>query len=105
MNKKLLKIGSAISMLNVTAPILANATIYKSIYTTGRMAYTSKTIILNTTSGTPAAVLSSLRKNRALGRTTVLQSTSPFSRGVEIVQPYNPPQSNKIQFKHTYFPH
>lgn len=105
MNKKLLKIGSAISMLNVTAPILANATIYKSIYTTSRMAYTSKTIILETTSSTPASLLFQLRRNRDLGRTTVLQSASSFSKGVEIVQPYNPPQSNKIQFKHTYFPH
>lgn len=104
MNKKILKIGSAISMLNFTAPIVANAT-YRSLYTTGKFLNSSKTVILNTTSGTPAAVLSSLRKNRALGRTTVLQSTSSFSRGVEFVQPYNPPQSKKIQFKHTYFPH
>lgn len=105
MNKKLLKIGSAISMLNLTTPIVTNATTYRSIYTTSSGTTSSRIIVIKTTSGTPAALLSNLRKNRALGRTTILQSASSFSKGVEIVQPYNPPQSKKIQFKHTYFPH
>lgn len=105
MNKKLLKIGSAISILNLTTPIVTNATTYRSVYTTSSGTTSSRTVTISTTSNTPANTLYQLRKNRALGRTTILQSTSSFSRGVEIVQPYNPTQSNKIQFKHTYFPH
>lgn len=105
MNKKLLKIGSAISILNLTTPIVTNATTYRSIYTTSSGTTSSRTVTINTTSNTPASVLFQLRRNKDLRRTTILQSASSFSRGVEIVQPYNPPQSNKIQFKHTYFPH
>lgn len=46
MNKKLLKIGSAISMLNFTAPIVANATTYRSLYTSGRILSSSRTIVM-----------------------------------------------------------
>lgn len=105
MNKKLLKIGSAISMLNFTAPIVANATIYRSVYSAGKILTSSRTMVIGTTSTTPARVLSQLRVNRTLGRTTILQSTSNFSNGVQIMQPYSPTGSTKIQFKHTYFPH
>lgn len=105
MNKKLLKIGSAISMLNFTAPIVANATIYRSVYSAGRILTSSRTVVLDTTSNTPASLLSKLRENRSWGRTTVLQSTSKFSKGIQIMQPYTPPKSSKIQFKNIYFPH
>lgn len=105
MNKKLLKIGSAISILNLTTPIVTNATTYRSIYTTSSGTTSSRTVTINTTSNTPANTLYQLRKNRDLGRTTVLFTNTKLSKGVEIVQPYNPTNSNKLKFKHVYFPH
>lgn len=105
MNKKLLKIGSAISMLNITTPIIANATMYTSFYTSNGVKNPSKTIILNTTSSTPASILNKLRHNRSIGNTTILSTNSTISHGFEIVQPYIPTNSTRIKFKHTSFIH
>lgn len=105
MNKKLLKIGSAISILNLTTPIVTNATTYRSIYTTSSGVTKSRTMIVETTSSTPASVLFQLHRNRDLGRTTLLSANTKFSKGIEIVQPYNPINSNKLKFRHVYFPH
>ena len=104
MNKKLLKIGSVISILNLTTPIVTNATTYRSIYTTSSGTTSSRIIVIKTTSSTPSSVLLQLRKNKDLGRTTILQSTSSLSNGIEIFQPYTPPKSNKIQYKNIYLP-
>lgn len=95
MNKKLLKIGSAISILNFTAPIVTNATTYRITTITSR-----KTNI-NTTSGTPASILSKLHKNRALGNTITLSSPYSHERQIFYPKPERIPYNNKFRIRYS----